>query len=157
MFVSVFVIGSFLLIEIVAGLDDIPIFVMITALILLALGVSLVLGAAIGSVLCPVVPVKRDYSLSCVLLGMAIAVVTGLLSVFILIISLELDLLLATGVAACLSGPVLRVIGLSTGWARPWYAPGMCQSCGYDLRETPPGGSCPECGEVAEKPFVSHT
>jgi len=23
---------------------------------------------------------------------------------------------------------------------------GLCESCGYDLRGSPPGGACPECG-----------
>jgi hypothetical protein len=29
---------------------------------------------------------------------------------------------------------------------------GLCVSCGYDLRESPPGGRCPECGTVPAEP-----
>ncbi|MBX2853037.1 MAG: hypothetical protein KTR15_14975 [Phycisphaeraceae bacterium] len=59
-------------------------------------------------------------------------------------------ILLLSGIGVFFS----RIIGLTFGWARHWYPPGACDYCGYDLRETQPGGTCPECGEVAEKPFL---
>ena len=51
-------------------------------------------------------------------------------------------------VAGFLTAPLIRVVGLTFNQARRWFAPGMCQACGYDLRKTPPGGNCPECGEA---------
>ena len=51
---------------------------------------------------------------------------------------------------------VLAGLGLSSlAWYNPWVirrrrvARGACAGCGYDLRDTPADGPCPECGRAA--------
>jgi hypothetical protein len=63
----------------------------------------------------------------------------------------EADLLSVTGfslltVSGVAIGALLKPIGPALGSALPWYRVGLCQACGYDLRTTPIGGACPECG-----------
>jgi hypothetical protein len=40
--------------------------------------------------------------------------------------------------------------GLQRLFPHLWYRPWQCRRCGYDLRATPDGAPCPECGR--EKP-----
>lgn len=134
-----------------------PILFVYGTLFIFAFAVSAAFGTLLGAMLCPVVVARRLYWLGFVAAGGAIAGATILLLALTYLVDLDPQSFLLSCAAGFVLAVGMRVIGLTLGWARPWFAPGMCQACGYDLRETPAGNSCPECGEVAEKPFLSRS
>jgi hypothetical protein len=61
-------------------------------------------------------------------------------------------------VAAIILLPVWCAIALATARAfrrRVRRRRGLCEACGYDLRGSPPGGACPECGASTSKAPVA--
>lgn len=129
--------------------DDIliPLFI-VAAFVICLVGGVFGFGAFLGAMLCPVVATKRVFWIGFVIAGCVIAGSTVLLSIYTNMVYIETRFFMFTSLAGFMSAIVMRVIGLALGWARPWFAPGMCQACGYDLRRTPAGSTCPECGAL---------
>ena len=121
----------------------------IYAVFILITGLLSVFGAFFAAFFTPVVPRAKRFWWAAFLLGGVNA--SGMIGVTYLY---EVQLFSQYGFGALVAAGLLTTLflkpaGLTFGIARRWYAPGLCQSCGYDLRRTPVGKGCPECGEVA--------
>ncbi|MEM6258409.1 MAG: hypothetical protein AAF711_07425 [Planctomycetota bacterium] len=122
--------------------------VMVLALLMCFLGMIAASGALASAVVFSAVPTSRRYWLLAALAG-AINALVLLTAVYVTdLIVIEAESCIGVAVGGLLSGVLVRQVGLLLGWARPWYPPGMCERCGYDLRKTPAGSPCPECGAI---------
>ncbi|MEM9348212.1 MAG: hypothetical protein AAGB26_16515 [Planctomycetota bacterium] len=122
--------------------------IMVLALMMCFLGTIAASGALVSAVVCSTVPASRRYWLLAASAGAGNALVL-LTAVYVTeLIVIEVESCIGVAVGGMLGPVLVRQVGLLLGWARPWYPPGMCERCGYDLRETPPGSPCPECGAI---------
>ena len=56
--------------------------------------------------------------------------------------------------AVAAAAAMLPLLAAARAWHRVRRKPGLCPSCGYDLRATP--GRCPECGAVPAEARAAH-
>ncbi len=134
---------------------DVLLFLIFATVFVLVYGFFVCIGVWISSACFAAVVTSRRYWLGPVSTGLLCA-----FGLFVMTLEISLDpfevyefaiILILSAFGAALS----RVVGLTFGWARHWQPPGHCQSCGYDLRETPVGSPCSECGAVVDKPSLS--
>ena len=109
-------------------------------------------GGFLGSLMTPIDVTSRRFWLLNFLLGTVSALVVVL--VMVLAGSGVLGVFEVVGMfgSGLLSALLMRPIGMFFCWSRKWYPPGCCPACGYDLRVTPAGEPCPECGEARPGP-----
>ncbi|MGB0768066.1 MAG: hypothetical protein ACPGYV_10185 [Phycisphaeraceae bacterium] len=123
----------------------------IYAIFALVTGAVSGIGALVGGAVWAAVPAGRWY--------WVLAAGSGVLTLGGVIVAAVLfEIRLATligmvvlALAGFASAGVLRAVSGVFGLARPWYPPGACRSCGYDLRHTAGDRGCPECGAAIER------
>ncbi len=110
---------------------------MISPALLLSAGMGLLVGFACAFAVAPLL-IDRDLSYAKPILVYPVMIFIVLIAPFV---GNEIKLMLWSGGAFIVAGLVARFIA-----PRTWSQPGVCRSCGYDLRASHEFGRCPEMG-----------